>query len=111
MSVELTSLNHFVYFPKVSDPKIFELSLEDKSGKQGMEGFSRIRSAGEDPKIAAYTSMASSTVAVMGPIIVTVPASHSDPVRSVRPNVVFKPTTPQREAGIRTEPGLQMNES
>lgn len=65
MSVELTSLNHcktclisakvqprrlkspttlreqkcntFVYFPKVSDLKIFELSLEDKSGKQGID--------------------------------------------------------------------------
>lgn len=37
--------------------------------------------------------------------------SWTYPVRSVRPNVVFKPTTPQREAGIRTEPGLQMNKS
>lgn len=78
-----------------------------------------------------YISIISSTLDAIGPTISTVPPSHKAlqkmnakqlvrylllnnssqntkayPLMSVRPYVVFNPTTPQREEGIRIEPEL-----
>src|SRR5271165_5235310 len=57
------------------------------------------KSPGSGPDTACSTSMASSTLRVIGPSLSSDQHSVMAPVRGTRPNVGRSPVTPQREDG------------
>ncbi len=48
------------------------------------------------------------TVAAIGPTVSSVGASGWTPSSGMRPYVVFRPTTPQQAAGVRTDPPVSV---
>ena len=60
------------------------------------------------PAIAASSSAQHATVGASGPAESSVPDSGNTPSSGMRPTVVLKPVTPQRAAGIRTEPPVSL---
>ena len=60
------------------------------------------------PAIAASSSAQHATVGARGPAESSVPDSGNTPSSGIRPTVVFKPVTPQKAAGIRTEPPVSL---
>jgi hypothetical protein len=61
-------------------------------------------SAESTPAITASSSAASRTVRVSGPMIESVFQPGKPGSLGTRPNVGFTPTSPQYEAGMRTDP-------